>query len=80
LTAALLQMVNAEFPPPAPYGFELVDTPDGAASGIRINRKFTSRPIRENLVQIFDELSSMQSLAIYRELLGQLPRGRRCRI
>jgi hypothetical protein len=35
-------MVNARFPAPARYGFEMVDAPGGGtAATARINRKFT---------------------------------------
>jgi hypothetical protein len=56
-------MVNDEFPKPPPYGFEKVeaDVHRSEAASIEIDD-----PINQSIFwQIFGELSSPQSLAIY---------------
>ncbi|WP_456686087.1 hypothetical protein, partial [Bradyrhizobium sp. P5_C11_2] len=60
-----------------PHGFELVDFASRKITGARVNRKFTRPSAANNFAQIFRELSSRQSLAIYPELLGRTPRGHR---
>jgi hypothetical protein len=41
----------------------------------RVNRKFTKPPVRGKSTQICGELSSRQSVAVYRGLLGRRPFG-----
>jgi hypothetical protein len=62
-------MVNTGFHASG-HGFERVDAPASRITGVGVNRKFTTASIAKNLASIFRELSSRQSLAIYRELLG----------
>ena len=60
-------MVNDEFPKTPPYGFEKVDADvhQSEAASIEIDE-----PINQSIFwQIFGELSSPQSLTIYRRLL-----------
>jgi hypothetical protein len=52
-----MQMVNARFPEPAGYGFEMVDAPDIAffSRQAAINRKFTPNQIN----RVFREFSAI---------------------
>jgi len=65
-----MQMVNAGFPERAGYGFERVDV--AAPDFLRKNRhqsKIYTESNQSDFSQIFDDLTSMQTLAIYRRLL-----------
>jgi hypothetical protein len=66
-----MQMVNAGFPERTGYGFEMVDAR-------RVSRAFAESPHQSKIYtesnqsdfpQIFGDLTSMQTLAIYRRLL-----------
>ena len=71
------RMVNAGFPEPRRYGFEMVDAPRRRIFRVnpRINRKFTPNQIDSDFSQIFGDLTSMQTLAIYRRLLVKVDCG-----
>jgi hypothetical protein len=60
-------MVNDRFPARSIYGFEMVDAPIEPHFLViaDINRKFTPNQI----IRIFGEFTSMQTLPIYRRLL-----------
>jgi hypothetical protein len=64
-------MVNDRFPPRIPYGFGKVDaTKCGAfAANHPHQSKIYTESKESNFLQIFGELISMQTLAIYRRLL-----------
>src|SRR5579871_4465966 len=64
-------MVNGGFPRPRAYGFKLVETGELAAGRQWI---IYSSSGAANSRRFFDELSPLQSLAIYRQWLGE---GRR---
>lgn len=66
-----MRMVNGRFPAPALYGFEIVDA---AATAIvfaesRHQSKIYTEFNQSDFSQIFDDLTSMQTLAIYRRLV-----------
>jgi hypothetical protein len=63
-------MVNGGFPRPPPYGFELVDAP-GAHPFRQWN--IYGESSGANSRRFFDELSPLQSLALYRQWLGENP-------
>jgi hypothetical protein len=59
-------MVNARFPPAQSYGFEMVHGRFAARSGrIDHQSKIYGESIRRHFSQIFRQLISMQTLAIY---------------
>jgi hypothetical protein len=63
-------MVNVGFPEWLPYGFEMVDAdrkPDFAEN--RHQSKIYTESNHSNFRRIFGDLTSMQTLAIYRRLL-----------
>jgi hypothetical protein len=64
-------MVNVRFPEPAGYGFEMVDGGGLAlfAAEFRRQSKIYSESNQSGFRRIFDDLTSMQTLAIYRRLL-----------
>jgi hypothetical protein len=65
-----MQMVNARFPATAGYGFEMVDAPDAAVSmRNRHQSKIYTESNQSDFSQVFGDLSSIQTLAIYRRLL-----------
>ena len=65
-----MQMVNAGFPEMAGYGFEMVDAPDcGFFAQGRHQSKIYTESNHSGFSQIFGDLTSMQTLAIYRRLL-----------
>jgi hypothetical protein len=63
-------MVNAKFPERNRYGFEMVD---GRAERDQLQRRHQSKIYAESnrsaFLQIFRELGSMQTLAVYRRRL-----------
>ncbi len=63
-----MQMVNAGFPEPAGYGFERVDVA-GTWREVSHQWKIYTESNQWDFSRIFDVLSSMQTLAIYRRLL-----------
>jgi Family of unknown function (DUF5330) len=65
-------MVNDRFPEPGGYGFEMVDA-SGACffSETRHQSKIYTESNRSDFPRIFADLTSMQTLAIYRRLLVQ---------
>jgi hypothetical protein len=64
------QMVNAGFPAPTGYGFERVDAANARLfAGIRHQSKIYTESNQSNFRLIFGDLTSMQTLAIYRQLL-----------
>src|SRR5258708_11468701 len=66
------QMVNERFPKPGGYGFEMVDAPGACFfSESRHQSKIYTESNRSNFPRIFGDLTSMQTLAIYRRLLVQ---------
>ena len=67
------QMVNHRFPHTAPYGFELVDAEHTAQSRHhRHQSKIYGESNQWRFPRFFDELSPTQSLALYREGLGEM--------
>jgi hypothetical protein len=64
-------MVNDGFPGRRAYGFEMVDAPERlAAAGEGTHQsKIYAESNQSDFPQIFGELISMQTLAIYRPLL-----------
>jgi hypothetical protein len=63
-------MVNVGFPERTRYGFEMVDMPDARFHRkSRHQSKIYTESNQPGFLQIFGELSSMQTLAIYRRLL-----------
>ena len=65
-----IRMVNVGFPARIRYGFEMVDT-RGARHFTEIPRqsKIYTESIQSDFPQIFGDLTSMQTLALYRRLL-----------
>src|SRR5712691_4284812 len=65
-----MQMVNAGFPHRTRYGFEMVDAPNASKNReSRHQSKIYTESNQSGFLQIFGDLSSMQTLAIYRRLL-----------
>jgi hypothetical protein len=67
-----MQMVNARFPASIRYGFEMVDALRAAV--LRRNRhqlKIYTESNQSHFSRIFRDLSAMQTLAIYRQLLAK---------
>jgi hypothetical protein len=66
-----MQMVNAGFPQRVQYGFEMVDACRRIRSitGSRRQSKIYVESNQSDFSQIFRDLTSMQTLAIYRRLL-----------
>jgi hypothetical protein len=65
-------MVNDRFPEPGGYGFEMVDAPARVLlSESRHQSKIYTESNRSDFPRIFADLTSMQTLAIYRRLLVQ---------
>jgi hypothetical protein len=63
-------MVNVGFPERTQYGFEMVDMPDARFNCESLHQsKIYTESNQPDFSQIFGELSSMQTLAIYRGLL-----------
>jgi hypothetical protein len=63
-------MVNAKFPERERYGFEMVDAPDGTLTIAKPASIENLRRIESfGFLQIFRDLGSMQTLAVYRRLL-----------
>jgi hypothetical protein len=64
-------MVNVGFPAPHLYGFEMVDAPGRAVDPgkDRHQSKIYTESNQSGFQRIFADLSSMQTLAIYRRLL-----------
>jgi hypothetical protein len=63
-------MVNGGFPARTGYGFEMVDAASGPfLAGIRHQSKIYTESNQSTFRQIFADLTSMQTLAIYRQLL-----------
>jgi hypothetical protein len=64
-------MVNVRFPERSGYGFEMVDAPAQplAFAEIRYQSKIYTESNHPDFPQIFGDLTSMQTLAIYRRLL-----------
>jgi len=64
--AQLMQMVNAGFPPTIRYGFEMVDAAWAARLPLKpASMKIYAESNHANFQRIFEELTSMQTLAIY---------------
>jgi hypothetical protein len=64
------RMVNVGFPARSRYGFERVDRRDTRHfTEIRHQSKIYTESIQSNFPQIFGDLTSMQTLALYRRLL-----------
>jgi hypothetical protein len=68
-----MQMVNVGFPQRVLYGFEMVDTcgPIRSMTGSRHQSKIYAESNQPDFSQILRDLTSMQTLAIYRRLLVQ---------
>jgi hypothetical protein len=65
-------MVNVGFPGRAGYGFEVVDAPGASIHReTRHQSKIYTESNQRHFSQIFEDLSSMQTLAIYRQLLAK---------
>jgi hypothetical protein len=65
-----MRMVNVGFPARSRYGFEMVDTRDTRHSTeIPHQSKIYTESIQSDFTEIFGDLTSMQTLAIYRRLL-----------
>jgi hypothetical protein len=64
-------MVNGGFPQTPRYGFEMVDAPGAAFLSRKHQLKIYTESNESNFSRIFGELISMQTLAIYRPLLGR---------
>jgi hypothetical protein len=65
-----MQMVNTGFPAPPRYGFEMVDMAGAALQpSSRHQSKIYTESNDSNFSRIFGDLTSMQTLAIYRRLL-----------
>jgi hypothetical protein len=66
-----MQMVNVRFPERAGYGFEMVDAIERIRSitGSRHQSKIYIESNDSDFSQIFGQLTSRQTLAIYRRLL-----------
>jgi hypothetical protein len=65
-----MRMVNDGFPARIGYGFEMVDGRDtGHFTEIRHQSKIYTESIQWVFTQIFGDLTSMQTLALYRRLL-----------
>jgi hypothetical protein len=63
-------MVNTGFPARTLYGFEMVDAPDAAfLAENRHQSKIYTESSQSHFSQIFGDLTTMQTLAIYRRLL-----------
>jgi hypothetical protein len=65
-----MQMVNAGFPQPPGYGFEMVDAPRRCCDGESHDQsKIYVDSNQSDCLQILDNLSAMQTLAVYRRLV-----------
>jgi hypothetical protein len=65
-----MQMVNVWFPERTRYGFEMVDGPIAVIfAGNRRQSKIYTESNQPDFFQIFADLSSIQTLTIYRGLL-----------
>ena len=65
-----MRMVNDGFPAHGGYGFEMVDTRNTRHfAEIPHQSKIYTESIQSDFPQIFGDLTSMQTLAIYRRLL-----------
>ena len=65
-----MRMVNDRFPERSRYGFEMVDAPGACFfSQSRHQSKIYTESNHWDFWQIFADLTSMQTLAIYRRLL-----------
>jgi hypothetical protein len=66
-----MQMVNVRFPERAGYGFEMVDVP-GVSVPLREavdQLKIYTESNQSDFPQLFPDLTSMQTLGVYRRLL-----------